>query len=184
MSSLSWTGPVGSQQYLRARYLDPTTSRFTRLDPFAGDATRPQTFHEYGYVHANPIKGIDPSGLVQLLYQSLQAATIRAMLLSQRVDTFAFASGGPMLARYYQALGRIAQNIATRLIQALPYARRISTNVPVGQRNIDLLFRVANSRFLVEVKRALPARNGEALTRLVGRINSILGAGQKSQAVA
>jgi RHS repeat-associated protein len=51
-----------SQQYLRARYYDPATGRFNRLDPFFGNLNDPQSFHKYLYTHADPVNGIDPSG--------------------------------------------------------------------------------------------------------------------------
>ena len=50
------------QQYLRARWYDARTGRFDRLDPFAGNSQDPQSFHKYGYVHGDPIQGIDPTG--------------------------------------------------------------------------------------------------------------------------
>ena len=51
------------QQYLRARFYDATTGRFNRLDPFFGNSADPQSFHKYGYVHGDPIHGIDPTGM-------------------------------------------------------------------------------------------------------------------------
>ena len=42
-------------QYLRARYYDAASGRFNRLDPFAGSASNPLSFHKYGYTHGNPI---------------------------------------------------------------------------------------------------------------------------------
>ena len=48
--------------YLRARYYDPTTGRFNRLDPFDGDTLDPLSLHKYAYVHGDPINKIDPSG--------------------------------------------------------------------------------------------------------------------------
>jgi RHS repeat-associated protein len=50
------------QQYLRARYYDPITSRFNRLDPFLGNLNDPQSLHKYLYTHGDPVNGIDPSG--------------------------------------------------------------------------------------------------------------------------
>jgi RHS repeat-associated protein len=50
------------QQYLRARYYDPVTGRFNRLDPFFGNLSDPQSLHKYLYTHADPVNGIDPSG--------------------------------------------------------------------------------------------------------------------------
>jgi RHS repeat-associated protein len=54
------------QQYLRARYYDPATGRFNRLDPFFGNLNDPQSLHKYLYTHGNPINGIDPSGLMAM----------------------------------------------------------------------------------------------------------------------
>ena len=51
-------------QYLRARYYDAPTGRFNRVDPFPGLLGHPQSFHDYIYVHGNPVMGLDPSGLV------------------------------------------------------------------------------------------------------------------------
>jgi RHS repeat-associated protein len=50
------------QQYLRARYYNQANGTFNRLDPFFGNTTDPQSFHKYLYTHADPIRGIDPSG--------------------------------------------------------------------------------------------------------------------------
>ncbi len=49
--------PVLAQYYLRARFYDPTTGRFTRLDPFAGRFRVPQSLHKYAYAHADPMNG-------------------------------------------------------------------------------------------------------------------------------
>jgi RHS repeat-associated protein len=51
------------QQYLRARYYDPATGRFNRLDPFFGNLNDPQSLHKYLYTHADPVNEIDPNGL-------------------------------------------------------------------------------------------------------------------------
>jgi RHS repeat-associated protein len=54
------------QQYLRARYYDPATGRFNRLDPFFGNLNDPQSLHKYLYTHADPVNGRDPSGMMTL----------------------------------------------------------------------------------------------------------------------
>jgi hypothetical protein len=51
-------------QYLRARYYNPSTGTFNRLDPFAGNTQDPQSLHKYLYTHGDPIQGIDPRGLM------------------------------------------------------------------------------------------------------------------------
>jgi len=35
------------QQYLRARFYDPASGTFNRLDPFAGNLADPQSLHKY-----------------------------------------------------------------------------------------------------------------------------------------
>ena len=54
------------QQYLRARWYDPTTGRFNRLDPFFGNLEDPQSLHKYLYVHGDPVNKIDPTGLISI----------------------------------------------------------------------------------------------------------------------
>ena len=49
-------------QYLRARYYDLSTGRFTRLDPFAGNFKDPQSLHKFLYTHGDPVNGMDPTG--------------------------------------------------------------------------------------------------------------------------
>ncbi len=61
------TDALTGMQYLRARYYDPSTGRFNRVDPFAGNTQGPQSLHKYAYAHANPVMGVDPSGRVTLL---------------------------------------------------------------------------------------------------------------------
>jgi len=54
-------------QYLRARYLDPASGVFNRVDPFNGNKRDPRSLHKYAYAHANPVMGVDPSGLMTVL---------------------------------------------------------------------------------------------------------------------
>jgi len=49
--------------YLRARWYDGATGRFTSQDTWEGDHYKPQTLHFYVYVENNSINLVDPSGL-------------------------------------------------------------------------------------------------------------------------
>jgi RHS repeat-associated protein len=62
------------QQYLRARYYDPATGRFNRLDPFFGNLADPQSLHKYLYCHADPVTMVDPTGLEGLISISISMA--------------------------------------------------------------------------------------------------------------
>jgi RHS repeat-associated protein len=50
--------------YFCQRYYDPEIGRFTTLDPFAGYIELPQTQNRYAYCIGNPLKYIDPLGLI------------------------------------------------------------------------------------------------------------------------
>jgi RHS repeat-associated protein len=52
--------------YLRARWYDSATGRFTTRDPFPGFAALPQTLHPYVYVNNNPVNLTDPSGEIPI----------------------------------------------------------------------------------------------------------------------
>ncbi len=75
------TDALTGMQYLRARYYDPSTGRFNRVDPFAGNTQDPQSLHKYAYAHANPVMGVDPSGLFSINELNI-ANSIRNLLTS------------------------------------------------------------------------------------------------------
>ena len=49
--------------YLRQRYYDTDTGRFTRRDTYEGRLEDPMSLHKYLYTHANPVNFTDPTGL-------------------------------------------------------------------------------------------------------------------------
>jgi len=49
--------------YLRARYLNNATGRFSSMDAFGGDQSDPRTLHRYAYAAQNPVEYADPDGL-------------------------------------------------------------------------------------------------------------------------
>ncbi|MBI9015463.1 MAG: RHS repeat-associated core domain-containing protein [Clostridiales bacterium] len=53
--------------YLRVRYYDPSTMRFTQEDTYLGTANDPLSLNRYLYVSCNPILFIDPSGHQQVI---------------------------------------------------------------------------------------------------------------------
>ncbi|MEO1211793.1 MAG: RHS repeat-associated core domain-containing protein, partial [Cyanobacteria bacterium J06638_20] len=60
--------------YLRQRFYDQETGRFTRRDTYEGQQTIPITQHKHLYANANPVSYVDPSGLVATLGE-IKAAT-------------------------------------------------------------------------------------------------------------
>jgi RHS repeat-associated protein len=48
--------------YLRARYYNPASGRFTSRDPVAGKPVDPKSLHKYLYANGDPANGLDPTG--------------------------------------------------------------------------------------------------------------------------
>ena len=66
-ADLKYTGGqlVGSLYHYGARYLDPTTARWTQQDPLYQAATLTEA-NRYSYVADDPVNGTDPAGLLKL----------------------------------------------------------------------------------------------------------------------
>lgn len=52
--------------YLRVRWYDPRVGRFLTKDPFGGFIDQPKSLNLYTYVRNNPVRYLDPMGLVPL----------------------------------------------------------------------------------------------------------------------
>ncbi len=61
-----WFDSILGQYYLRARFYDPTTGRFTAMDPTQGLLTSPLSLLKYLYALADPLNHIDPTGRMTL----------------------------------------------------------------------------------------------------------------------
>ncbi|MDY7079582.1 MAG: RHS repeat-associated core domain-containing protein, partial [Chloroflexota bacterium] len=62
-----WDADVGLL-YLRARWYVPRMGRFTQRDVRQGNLQRPVTLHAYLYANANPIRYVDPSGNIAIIF--------------------------------------------------------------------------------------------------------------------
>lgn len=58
----SYLDAESALHYMNARYYDPELKRFTSVDAWSGDMSRPQTLNKYSYVINNPLGYNDPSG--------------------------------------------------------------------------------------------------------------------------
>jgi RHS repeat-associated protein len=96
--------------YLRARYYEPMTGRFTSRDPFPADAVDTQTFNRYVYVKNNPTNYVDPSGEVAFL----------AALAAPEGVAAAAAIGTALVAAapYVKATGQAVTALLQRSINA------------------------------------------------------------------
>jgi RHS repeat-associated protein len=73
------------QYYLRQRFYDAGTGRFTRKDTFEGDVNSPISLHKYLYGNGNPVKYTDPSGLYSFA-EANAAISISNILDSIQLD--------------------------------------------------------------------------------------------------
>jgi len=71
--------------YLRARYYDQGTGRFTQMDTWMGINSDPITLHKYLYANADPVSFVDPTGNFGLASFSV-ASNIRVNLSNLQVD--------------------------------------------------------------------------------------------------
>jgi RHS repeat-associated protein len=60
--------------YLRARYYDMGSGRFTTEDPFEGSGFFPDTLHNFKYANNNPVTNTDPSGRLLIEFILLRGA--------------------------------------------------------------------------------------------------------------
>lgn len=100
-------------QYLRARYYNPSTGGFNRLDPFFGNLDDPLSLHKYLYVHGDPITGIDPSGEFSIVSFAIAGGIIGALVGGIDAalgggDIFDIAEGAVIGGAFGTALGALA----------------------------------------------------------------------------
>jgi len=70
--------------YLRARYYDPGSGRFTAMDTFQGIDNEPVTLNKYLYANADPVNNIDPSGRFSISSQMVAVSTIGILAVSSQ----------------------------------------------------------------------------------------------------
>ncbi len=64
-----WQDAALGLTYLRARWYDGRTGRFTRRDVWEGELSQPQSLHYYVYVQNDSIDSTDPTGLCTMCTQ-------------------------------------------------------------------------------------------------------------------
>jgi len=101
--------------YLRQRFYNTSTGRFTRRDTYEGSLTNPASLHKYMYANANPAINIDPSGLV----------TVSDLTSSMVIQN---------------ALASLAFSVPTR---GLELARNVSEGANLGNETLKALGGVA-----------------------------------------
>jgi len=182
-------------QYLRARYYDPATGRFNRLDPFFGELLDPLSLHKYLYVHGDPIQGIDPTGKF-FAVSVLGVCGIRSTLsgledVAGQATMDAFESGklswtfyvpagalvgGVVIRTFGGTITRAAKGAFTRIggliaeSGILEIASSMIKRLPVDEAR--LLRAMQTGRYPIFKNRTVVAAGDEMVRRLLGRADS------------
>jgi RHS repeat-associated protein len=72
--------PILTQYYLRARFYDQATGRFTKVDQFPGVLTGSMSLHRYLYAQDDSVNGMDPSGQFTLTEAVVVLAIVTTLL--------------------------------------------------------------------------------------------------------
>ncbi len=78
--------------YLRARYYDPQTGRFTSFDTQEGTVDASQDLNRYVYCRNNPVKYVDPSGEIAIVDDAVILAMAVTIAIVGSVAIY-FANG-------------------------------------------------------------------------------------------
>lgn len=85
-----YTGEMqsGGLVHLRARDYASQLGRFTSRDTWEGDVNSPLSLNEWLYVEGNPVKFIDPSGLIKQGQEDIEASGIvnRLSIMNIRIE--------------------------------------------------------------------------------------------------
>jgi len=161
MTSLLYSGeqfnPVSGLQYLRARWYDPQSGRFNRLDPFVGAEGAPLSFHNYAYGHLNPVMNTDPSGLmiagfIDLLMSAVTQMKNRSLSFNYfRTTVGQLSRLGPETAKAYFTLLRsattsMARKVAGKQITQKLVMRALNKAIKRAQKELGAI--VKGRRFV------------------------------------
>ncbi len=83
------------QYYLRARFMDTSTGRFTQMDEWQGKMCTPITLNNYIYANSDSVNGTDPSGYFTIsnLMQSVNVQGVLTTTSTSTVRSFAVRYG-------------------------------------------------------------------------------------------
>lgn len=150
VNSYRYTGEQFDQNlgeyYLRARYYNPSTGRFTARDPFAGLLDEPLSLAKYPYVHGNPVNFTDPSGLfaedglttiiLQGILSAMPSISFTTALTLARVATPIFI-GAALVATYALADAYLATDADEDDYNGLPIVFFTDGDLPMHGRHIN-----------------------------------------------
>ncbi|WP_249070113.1 putative Ig domain-containing protein [Argonema antarcticum] len=129
--------PYLGDYYLRRRYYDSDSGRFTTTDPFEGVMTEPLSRAKYPYVHGNPVNAIDPSGLFSITENTATQLNISS-LASQSVPTIKTATT-LSTGTFPEAVTAASPGIANVARASISIGARVAVNVAKLVSRITIL---------------------------------------------
>jgi RHS repeat-associated protein len=141
-----WFDATLGEYYLRARFYNPATGRFDRLDPFAGNRNDPPSLHKYAYTHGDPVDGTDPSGrcLIGIALACLESLNLRITVAKAKI---AAGGGGIFLLRGLERMQQLLNILISRGQTLLAWEQRIvdASGNFIGRFRIDALVQRTSS---------------------------------------
>ncbi|MCA9039981.1 MAG: RHS repeat-associated core domain-containing protein, partial [Planctomycetaceae bacterium] len=143
------------QQYLRARYYDMATGRFNRLDPYFGNLRDPQSLHKYLYTHADPVNGVDPSGLYSLS-EILVTIADHSKANAKDASTSASARASSKLIINFAKVYNRASHIVEKAQQAIEWYQAVKDLFTFSAKDLERLKNSASELMDIGVSGNLP----------------------------
>jgi RHS repeat-associated protein len=99
-----WWRAYSQLLFLRARYYEPTTGRFTQRDLWGGDYYQPQTLlWNYLYALNDPVNSVDPSGLYHSeVHKDLTKRLVSEIARSYGIETVCGEDVSKIISKYNQ----------------------------------------------------------------------------------
>jgi RHS repeat-associated protein len=137
-----WWDEGLEMQYLRARWYDAKSSRFTSQDPWFGTLVRPQSLSKWTYVEGNPLRFVDPQGFRGIIPWERYYSILESSSSRDDIDIIEDL-GSEVNARAEVAIRNIEFNFEGRseiLPRILFWAIPCPEFLPVPYTNYDDLF--------------------------------------------
>jgi RHS repeat-associated protein len=89
------------QYYLRARFYDPQTGRFSARDSYVGIISDPETLQKYAFAFDDPVNHDDPSGFNPFFFGMIGAVASNVVYGKQVEDTLAGDFGVDQVTKFH-----------------------------------------------------------------------------------
>uniref|UniRef100_UPI00404AA4EF RHS repeat-associated core domain-containing protein n=1 Tax=Gallaecimonas sp. GXIMD4217 TaxID=3131927 RepID=UPI00404AA4EF len=109
------------QYYLRARYYDQASGRFTQQDRWMGNETSPITLQKYLYANTDPVNNTDPTGRFAMSIGGLMSGVRGVGIL----NTVSYSS----MAKFV-GVGLIGSVVISNGTQCNPFSNKRCNSVP------------------------------------------------------